>query len=213
MSVITPYNPPYDGFVVKHDIHPPPPQMGYLDNKVLSTNLKLGEIRKATFIKDDEVNEFTYIPLDARLVEAFQILRDALQKPIIVTSAFRSLRYELSKGRSGSSQHVNGKALDLKGEGLIELLKEALRTKNKLYQKLRAVGINGFGIYEKEGFIHIDTRVAKQDGSYALWFGNEDDDLKKKDTSTSINLKTVTLAILGFVLVVVGVINLKKRKK
>lgn len=208
-----PYREKYGKHVVKHNIHPRPPLTGYLDDKVLSTNLKLGEIRKSSFIRPDEVNLFTYVPIDSRVVQAFQILRDALGKPIVVTSSFRSVRHELSKKRSGESQHTYGAALDLKGSGLIELVQEALATKNKLYQRLRTVGVNGFGVYESKGFIHIDVRDPKPDGGYAYWEGSEDQELKKKGGSTSTILKPM-LTILGFVMSAAGLLlAIRKRKK
>ncbi|WP_053056658.1 D-Ala-D-Ala carboxypeptidase family metallohydrolase [Tenacibaculum mesophilum] len=210
-----PYREKYGKHVVKHYIHLKPPLDGFADGKTLSTNLTLGEIRKSSYIMPDEKNLFAYVPLDSRVVQAFQILRDALGKPIVVTSSFRSVRYELSRKppRSGKSQHTYGTALDLKGSGLVELVQDALATKNKLYQRLRAVGVNGFGVYVEKNFIHIDVRDAKPDGGYAYWEGSEEKELKKKDSSTSTILKPI-LTILGFVTTAVGLYSaIKKRKK
>ncbi|WP_417801093.1 D-Ala-D-Ala carboxypeptidase family metallohydrolase [Tenacibaculum sp.] len=207
-----PYREKYGKHVVKHNIQAPAPSTLYLDDKVLSANLKLGEIRKASFILPDEVNLFTYIPLDTRVVQAFQILRDALGKPINVNSSFRSVRYEKKKGRSGDGQHTWATALDLSGSGLVELLQEALRTKNKLYQRLRAVGVNGFGIYVEKDFIHIDVRDAKPDGGYAYWEGSEDNELKKKGSSINIILKPI-LTLVSFVMIAVGIFKKVKKRK
>ena len=127
-----PYREKYGKHVVKHYIHLKPPLDGFADDKTLSTNLTLGEIRKSSYIMPDEQNLFAYVPIDTRVIQAFQILRDALGKPITVTSSFRSVRHELSKERSGESQHTYGAALDLSGSGLVELVQEALATKNSL---------------------------------------------------------------------------------
>ncbi|CAM1354885.1 D-Ala-D-Ala carboxypeptidase family metallohydrolase [Tenacibaculum ascidiaceicola] len=209
----SPYREKYGKHVVKHYIHLKPPLDGFADDKLLTENFKLGEIRKASFIMPDEQNLFAYVPLDSRVLQAAQILRDALGKPIKVNSSFRSVRHELSKKRGGESEHTYGTALDLSGSGLVELVQEALRTKNKLYQRLRAVGVNGFGVYESKGFIHIDVRDAKSDGGYAYWEGSEDQELKKKGSSTSTILRPI-LTILGFVMSAAGLLlAIKKRKK
>ncbi len=209
-----PYRESYGKYVVKHYIHLKPPLDGFADDKLLSENFKLGEIRKASFIMPDEQNLFAYVPLDSRVLQAAQILRDALGKPINVNSSFRSVRYELSRKppRSGESQHTYGTALDLSGSGLVELVQEALRTKNKLYQRLRAVGVNGFGVYVEKNFIHIDVREPKSDGGYAYWEGSEDEELKKKGSSTPTILRPI-LTTLGFVMSVVGLFLAIKRYK
>ncbi|WGH76138.1 D-Ala-D-Ala carboxypeptidase family metallohydrolase [Tenacibaculum tangerinum] len=180
-NFLSPYRDNYPSNVEKYNTHLAPPLDGYNDNQRLSRNLTLGEIRKASSVVDGEVNLFTYIPLDKRLINAFQALRNALNAPIVVNSAFRSERHEKKQGRDGTSQHTYGAALDLRGSGLVELVKEALSTKNKLYQTLRAIGVNGFGVYENDNFIHIDVRQPKSDGGYAYWEGDEDDELKKKE--------------------------------
>ncbi|WP_440066685.1 D-Ala-D-Ala carboxypeptidase family metallohydrolase [Tenacibaculum discolor] len=208
-----PYREIYGKHVVKHYIHLKPPLDGFADDKLLTENFKLGEIRKASFIMPDEQNLFAYVPLDSRVLQAAQILRDALGKPINVNSSFRSVRHEISKKRSGESQHTYGTALDLSGSGLVELVQEALKTKNKLYQRLRAVGVNGFGVYESKGFIHIDVRDAKPDGGYAYWEGSEDEELKKKGNSTNTIMRPI-LTLVSFVMIAVGIFKkVKKRKK
>ncbi|WP_271404998.1 D-Ala-D-Ala carboxypeptidase family metallohydrolase [Tenacibaculum soleae] len=199
----TPYREKYGANVVKHYIHLNAPLKGYADSKELSKNLTLGEIRKSSFVKDDEKNLFAYVPIDTRVIQAFQILRDALGSPVTVNSSFRSVRYEISRKRTGESQHTYGKALDLSGVGLVELLTEALETKNKLYQRLRNVGVNAFGIYVEDNFIHIDVREPKIDGGYALWFGGENEQSEEKKKSFGI---MAVLTVLGIVLSVVGLV-------
>lgn len=199
-----PYRDKYGKTVKRYNLYQGAPSILTNDDQVLSNNLKLGEIRKSSYVLDDEKNLFSYVYLDTRLIEAFQLLRDALGKPITVTSSFRSQRYEWLRKRSGDSTHTYGMALDLTGTGLVELLKEALKTKNKLYQRLRAAGVNGFGIYEDKNFIHIDTRQAKSDGGYALWFGSEDKELKKKESSMFTNPTKILGIGVGVVLLVIG---------
>ena len=202
-----PYLSDYDENVIMYNIFNPPPLEGFNDSKELSLNLTLGEVRKSSFVTDAEKNQFYQIPIDSRLIQAFQIIREALNSPITLSSSFRSYSHEIKKGRFGTSQHVEGKAFDLVGVGLVDLLKEALSTKNKLYQRLRAVGVNGVGIYENKNFIHIDTREPNYLGGYDFWSGEEDDEIKKKSSSSLL-----TKISLGISLVMVAVGIYKKIK-
>ncbi|WP_028889063.1 D-Ala-D-Ala carboxypeptidase family metallohydrolase [Tenacibaculum ovolyticum] len=207
----SPYQESYGKYVQKHYFaHPTNTPIRFDDSRQITKNLTLGELRKSSFVTQEEKNLFAYIPIDNRVIKAFQILRDVLGKPITVTSSFRSYRWEIHKGRSGDSQHFYAKALDLKGVGLVELLKTALEEKNELYKRLRAAGVNAFGIYEKDGFIHIDVRDAKVGGGYYFWTGSEDSELKKKSMSIST---TVVLGIIGVVLSAVGLFFKFKDRK
>ena len=205
----SPFRDKYGKYVDIHQLHVVSPieAVQYDDNKILSKNLTLGELRKSSFVLDEEKNLFTELPTDRRVIEGFQALRDALKKPIYVNSSFRSVRWDLSKKRDGESQHTHAKALDLRGAGLVQLVLEALETKNELYKKLRKIGVNGFGVYVKDDFVHIDVRDAKSDGGYYYWEGTEDEEIKKKDTSTS-GKKPIMLVlgvVVGLVLTAVGI--------
>ncbi|MFT7443020.1 MAG: hypothetical protein ACI9Q3_001398, partial [Maribacter sp.] len=65
------------------------------------------------------------------------------------------------------SKHVEAKALDLNGENLKEILSQALKEKNLLYKKLRALGVNAFGSYDW-GF-HLDFRENKTTNDIYYW--------------------------------------------
>ncbi|CAM1341485.1 D-Ala-D-Ala carboxypeptidase family metallohydrolase [Tenacibaculum amylolyticum] len=173
----------------------------------LSKNLMLHEIVEAAFVTKEEQPEFNRIPYDVRLPNIFQILRDALGKPIYVTSSFRSKNHEYSKDRKGTSQHVLGKAWDLKGEGLVQLIKEAVETKNQLYTKLRNAGLNGLGIYNT--FIHVDTRESQD---LVVFTDNREGD-KKKSLCAQCLFKITAIIALGAFVVVKTVSYLIKRKK
>lgn len=201
----SPYRDEYGEHVVMHNIHNPPPMIGFNDNKKLSANLTLGEIRKASFIREDEINLFTQIPLDKRVVRAFQLLRDSLEKPITVTSSFRSVRHELKRGRTGNSQHTYGKALDLAGGGLVELLTEAVQTQNKLFKALRSVGVSGFGIYPEKGFIHIDVREPNADGGFVFFNGEELESDADSTKKPNLKLSFVLGIIVGVFLIIGGI--------
>ncbi len=156
--------------VKKHNIFLPFPFDGKDRNTKLSENLYLYEVYDKAFVRSFEKASLTYIPIDNALPKAFQLLRNALGKPMYLTSSFRSQEWDLYRGRSGESKHTYGMAWDLTGVGLVKLVKEAVETKNDLYKSLRALGINAIGIYENSNFIHIDTRASLANGEPTIWY-------------------------------------------
>lgn len=146
-------------------------------NRKLSKNFTLGEFYDATYMLKDEWDGVTSIPLHVNAVEVSQYLRDLTGSSITPTSAFRTVAHEISKKRSGNSQHTEALAIDLAGNGLPELMLNAIETKNHIFQKLRSLGVNGFGVYNTSDdyFIHLDFRQPKLDGGFYYW-----NDLKKK---------------------------------
>ncbi|CAM1370020.1 hypothetical protein TPENAI_60771 [Tenacibaculum litopenaei] len=207
-SAINPYGSieePTD--VKKHYIHLKPPLDGYNDDKKLSTNFTLGEFRKAMYFTKEEKNLITYVPIHPNIIQACQILRNALGKPIKVNSSFRTVAHELSQGRSGKGKHTLGIAVDLSGEGLVELLREAIEQKNDLYHSLRNLGVNAFGLYKYKNFVHLDLRPAEADGSHIVWTDLDLDEDGKKNSSRV----GITLTIIGLVGLAVGALIKKIR--
>jgi len=90
------------------------------------------------------------------LADNLQVLRSYLNQPISINIAYRPLWWELQQGRSGTSQHVKGKAADIVIEGMetkkIYLKIESLIKQGKMLQ-------GGLGIYPT--FIHYDIRNYK----------------------------------------------------
>ncbi|WP_233890477.1 YcbK family protein [Tenacibaculum piscium] len=197
---LSPYLDAYGKFVKKIEFHENSVTTVFNDSLQVAKNLTLGELRKSSFVLPSEIGSFWCVPVDVRLFKAFEILRAALGKPITLTCSFRSYRHEISKGRNGTSQHVQGKAFDLTGDGLVSLLSDAVATKNDLFVELQSAGVNGFGIYEDKNFVHIDVRDSSVLGNFAFWGGSETSEKKK----SSIGYKTV-LTIIGIVLSVIGI--------
>ena len=106
----------------------------------------------ADFIK----NMDEYLPRIQKLANNLQVLRDKIGKPISINIAFRPTWYELSKGRSGKSQHTLCKAADIHVKGVktkyIHETIEDLIDKGEMLQ-------GGLGYYPN--FIHYDIRKAK----------------------------------------------------
>ena len=149
------------------------------DHKKLSKNFHESEIWDAR--KTDERN----FEFDEKLIKASQILRDELGEPININSTKRDDNGNREVGGKPDSQHLHGKAIDLGNAKLPALLNEALNTKNALYRKLRNAGINGFGIYPNQNFVHLDTRengglqTDNNFGNFASW-GNWWENLSQK---------------------------------
>lgn len=79
------------------------------------------------------------------LVERLQFVEQTLNSELLINSAKRSVEYELSKGRSGTSAHVNGYAVDIHCNNScsrIILLRELIKHFNRI------------GVYPT--FIHVD---------------------------------------------------------
>lgn len=94
-----------------------------------------------------------------KLANQLQVLRDYLKKPIKINIAYRPLFWELKQGRSGNSQHVLGKAADIRVKGVrpqkIANAIEHLISNGDMLQ-------GGLKAYDK--FVHYDFR-----GSKARW--------------------------------------------
>lgn len=73
--------------------------------------------------------------------------------PFVVNSAYRSLEYERKKGRSGTSSHTKGLAVDLKCADSV--------TRWKMLHALLAVGIRRIGVAKT--FLHVDIDSDKPD--------------------------------------------------
>lgn len=109
------------------------------------------EFRKATpsCFLDDMSEEFMLKLDDARSLCSFKF---------VINSAYRSPEYEKQHGRSGTSSHCKGLAVD------ISCLTSVCRL--KMIMCLLAVGFRRIGIYPT--FIHVDSDSSKP---ASLWYG------------------------------------------
>lgn len=84
--------------------------------------------------------------------------RNLCSYPFVLNSAFRSKEYEIQHGRTGTSSHCNGLAVD------ISCLTSICRL--KMVIALLAVGFRRIGIYPT--FIHVDNDSTK---NKSMWYG------------------------------------------
>ncbi|MRI63986.1 DUF882 domain-containing protein [Ornithobacterium rhinotracheale] len=95
------------------------------------------------------------------LASNLQVLRDFLCKPIMVNSGYRSVAHNRKIGGKVNSQHLQGKAADIRVEGVTPE-KLASTIERLIYNGKMKQG--GLGIYPT--FVHYDIR-----GTKARWKG------------------------------------------
>ena len=116
------------------------------------------QIEKNFNLKEFECRDGSPVPRDLldnvkELCKNLQILRDFIEKPIIVISAYRSLEYNTSIGSKPTSQHRLGKAADIIVPGMT-----SLEVRNVIIQLIKEGKMKkgGVGLYSK--FTHYDVR-------------------------------------------------------
>lgn len=101
------------------------------------------------------------LELDEELLQKLDEAREICGFPFIVNSAYRSVQYERSKGRRGTSSHTKGLAVDLKCA--------SSHVRMAMLSALIQVGFRRIGVYPT--FIHADIDDAKIS---ALWLDQSD---------------------------------------
>ena len=100
------------------------------------------------------------IMIDQTLVVLLQAIREHFNKPITITSGYRTAAHNKSVGGAKSSQHLLGRAADFYVEGVPVATVAA-------YAETLLSGRGGIGRYPKDakhparktGWVHIDTRA------------------------------------------------------
>lgn len=108
------------------------------ENLKLSKNFTLSE-----FACNDGSKEIT---IDYELIDKLQQLRDTLGKPVRVTSGYRTITYNKKCGGIATSNHLIGKAADIKVSGMTPL---------DLAKAADKIGFLGIGVYPT--FTHVDV--------------------------------------------------------
>lgn len=102
-----------------------------------------------------------------QLAETFEDIRAVLgHQPILINSAYRRPDYNQAVGGAKASQHVYGRALDIRHKTL---------TPRKLFTEIRELYAEGFlphlgGIGLYKTFVHFDVRP-RVTGRLAVWYG------------------------------------------
>lgn len=126
-------------------------------------------LRDIKLSRDFSLSEFACrdekrsVYVDAELVQRLQLLRDYFKRPVVITSGYRSREYNRSVGGADGSQHLEGRAADIKviGVGMEDIAVAAVKA-----------GFRGIGIYGS--FVHVDVRknlINKVGRPYDIWRG------------------------------------------
>jgi zinc D-Ala-D-Ala carboxypeptidase len=89
------------------------------------------------------------ILVDTEALDKLQALRNKLGRPMILNSAYRSLKHNRAVGGATASKHMEGIAFDCRMEN---------HNPQEYMAAARSVGFNGIGEYPTLGFCHIDAR-------------------------------------------------------
>lgn len=112
-------------------------------NKKVSTNFRVRE-----FACTDGSDP---IFIDSELVDILQKIRNYFGKPVTITSAYRTPTHNKSCGGEQFSQHLYGRACDIKVQG----------TKPSEVAKYAETLLKNGGIGRYSTFTHIDVRSTK----------------------------------------------------
>ena len=112
--------------------------------KFLSKNFRVREFR----CKDDTDPIF----IDSDLVDVLQKVRDHFGKAVTITSAFRTASHNKKVGGATYSQHLYGKAADIKVSGVAP---------SKVAEYVETLMPNTGGIGRYSTFTHVDVRSIK----------------------------------------------------
>ncbi len=93
--------------------------------------------------------------VDADALTKLQTLRTRLNRPMIITSAYRSPEHNARVGGAPRSLHMRGIAFDVRMEN---------HDPHEFEAAARAAGFTGFGSYPRKGFMHIDTGPSRSWG-------------------------------------------------
>jgi len=87
-----------------------------------------------------------------KLVDALEEFRAAVQKPVLVNSAYRCAAHNAAVGGAKASEHLAGRAADIRVSGMTAAQLEAVA---------RGIpAIRGIGRADHQGYLHVDVRPA-----------------------------------------------------
>lgn len=98
--------------------------------------------------------------VDTELVEILEKIRTHFNKPVTITSAFRTASWNAKqKNAAKYSQHLYGKAADIQVQGIS--VEQVYAYADKLLAGRGGVGIYPPGLGRANGWVHVDVRKEK----------------------------------------------------
>lgn len=123
--------------------------MNYVnENGNLSTHFKLREFKC-------KCGQCTHTTVDDNLLQLLENIRSHFGKPVVINSGYRCPSWNTAVGGSSKSQHMLGKAADIRIKGVAP---------KAIYDYCRTIMPHGgLGLYPT--FVHVDVR----DGNLTTW--------------------------------------------
>lgn len=101
------------------------------------------------------------------LCHTLERIREEIQQPIRILSAYRTIAYNRKIGSSDGSQHPAGRAADIIARNLTAFqLHQVILI---LYRAGKLPKLGGLGSYNS--FVHVDVRPRPEDDHLARWSG------------------------------------------
>ena len=115
-------------------------------------NFKLSEHFKVREFRCKDGSDPVFI--DSELVALLERIRTHFDRPVIINSAFRTASRNAASGGAKFSQHLYGKAADIRISGVsVDALAD--------YVESLLGDSGGVGRYYAKGFVHVDVRTVK----------------------------------------------------
>lgn len=90
--------------------------------------------------------------IEPELIANLQVLRDEAGVPLVINSGYRCESHNRRVGGSPRSQHMHGRAVDIRPIGM------SLSQLCQLAEKIPGFAQGGIGYYPHRGFLHVDVR-------------------------------------------------------